>query len=73
MPLTMEDLERRTSRLEEDRQEFMATIQAINTPNQAVARLFQFFRDAIDHREELGRGALSWWHASKGPRRAATH
>jgi predicted nucleic acid-binding Zn-ribbon protein len=58
MPLTMEDLERRISRLEEDRQQFMATIQAINTLNQAVAREFQFFRDAIiDHREELRRGS----------------
>jgi len=54
MPLTMEDLERRISRLEEDRQEFTAIIQAINTLNQTMAREFQFFRDAIvEHREEV--------------------
>ena len=54
MALTMEDLERRIMRLEEDRQQFTATIQAINTLNQAVMREFQFFRDAIiEHREEV--------------------
>jgi hypothetical protein len=55
--LTMEDLERRISRLEEDRQQFTAIIQAIHTFNQAVAREFQFFRDAIiEHREEVRGG-----------------
>jgi hypothetical protein len=53
----MEDHERRISRLEEDRQQFAAIIQAINTLNQAVAREFQFFREAvIEHREEVRGG-----------------
>jgi hypothetical protein len=57
MPLTMEDLERRISRLEEDRQQFTAIIQGINTLNQAAAREFQFFHDAIiEHREEVRGG-----------------
>ena len=57
MPLTMEDLERRISRLEEDRQQFTVIIQAINTLNQTMAREFQFFRDAIvEHREEVRGG-----------------
>jgi hypothetical protein len=57
MPPTMEDLERRISRLEEDRQQFTAIIQAINNLNQTVAREFQFFRDAIvEHREEVRGG-----------------
>jgi hypothetical protein len=60
VPLTTEDLDGRINRLEEDRQQFTAIIQAINTLSQAVAPKFQFFRDAIIEHREQAAASLSW-------------